>query len=339
MSLKLIQKPGRDAIARDASDTCDGFNNAAIARTAAMARIRDKASKARRAGDTDSEISSWEESLKLDLSERSKAEVLARLAELKSARMPDKFVSKTTGMEFVLVRPGTFRIGSPVTEAGRHPDEDGTEITLSKAYYIGKYEVTQSQWVAVMGNANNPSFQFNSGPVARQPVNKVKYEQAVEFANKLGRLDGVSCRLPTETEWEYACRADTKTPWAFPNFSKALACFAAKAPREVGSYKPNSWGIYDMHGNVAEWVADIYNDYPKQSTTDWLGTGGDPDMPDGVLRGGSFQSATAEETRSSARLKSGQFRSEEWIGVRVVIDGESIARTIRTAADGKPPNQ
>ena len=174
-------------------------------------------------------------------------------------------------------------MGSPKKEKGRDDDEAQHEVTLTKPFYIGKYEVTQEQWKAVM--ANNPSGYKG----LKLPVNNISWNDCQEFIKKLNAKTNGGYRLPTEAEWEYACRAGTKTAYSFgdkitpkdANYDDS----GIRKPIEVGSYKPNTFGLYDMHGNVCEWCEDWKADYPKGAVIDPKG----PAKGSGrVLRGGSF---------------------------------------------------
>jgi formylglycine-generating enzyme required for sulfatase activity len=178
----------------------------------------------------------------------------------------------------VWVAPGTFRRGSPAGEADRGKDEDPeTEVTLSQGFWVGKYEVRQREWAEVMGS--NPSH-FKGD--LELPVETVTWEEAMEYCRKLterergaGRLpERYEYRLPTEAQWEYACRAGTRSATGYgESLSSSQANFngehpyngGAKGPylgktAKVGSYAPNGWGLYDMHGNVWEWCLDWYGD-------------------------------------------------------------------------------
>ena len=197
------------------------------------------------------------------------------------------------------IEPGTFLMGSPEDELGRFDDETQHQVTLTKGYWLGKYEVTQAQYEAVTGE--NPSKFIG----ADRPVEKVSWNDAMEFCKKLteiekaaGRLpEGYEYTLPTEAQWEYACRAGTTTAL---NSGKNLSS-QNKCPEmdEVGWYKynsdetthpvgqklPNAWGLYDMHGNVWEWCLDWYGAYPTSSVTDPKGPSTGSDR---VVRGGSW---------------------------------------------------
>lgn len=192
-------------------------------------------------------------------------------------------LGKDVKLEMVLIPAGKFKMGSPANEKGRKVFETQHEVTLTKPYYMGKYEVTQEQWGAVMGN--NPSIR-TKGP--RLPVTDVSWKDCQEFIKKLNTKTNGGYRLPTEAEWEYACRAGTTTAYSFGNkiTPKDANYDDSKIdkPVEVGSYKPNAFGLYDMHGNVGEWCEDWHGGYPSTVT--------DPKGPaEGeyrVVRGGSF---------------------------------------------------
>ncbi len=220
-------------------------------------------------------------------------------------------------MELVRVAAGTFQMGSPGTEKGRVGNEIQHAVTISKPYFICKYPVTQAQYEALMGS--NPS-EFKS-PL--KPVEMVNWDECHEFCKKLALKTGKLLRLPTEAEWEYACRAGTTTPFHFgDNISAEQANYDAnftygdgakgvyrQQTTPVGSFPPNAWGIFDMHGNIWEWCQDWYGPYTAEAATD-------PKGPDSgkhrVMRGGSWnyrpalcRSATrywdAPQERSSRR--------------------------------------
>ncbi len=174
-------------------------------------------------------------------------------------------------LELVHIRAGSFMMGRAKDVSGY---EKQHHVTLTKDFWLGKYEVTQGQWLALMGS--NPSY-FKKGD--RYPVEQVNWEDAMDFCRKLtkqersaGRLTtGYEYTLPTEAQWEYACRAGTTTPFSFGltlNGDKANCEALLPLPpyggiylgctSEVGSYAPNAWGLYDMHGNVCEWCRDWY---------------------------------------------------------------------------------
>ncbi|MCY2972831.1 MAG: SUMF1/EgtB/PvdO family nonheme iron enzyme [Planctomycetota bacterium] len=195
-------------------------------------------------------------------------------------------------LEMVLVPAGKFKVGSPASEKGRYSTETQHEVTLTKPFYMGKYEVTQEQYEAVMGN--NPS--KNKG--AKLPVTDVSWNDCREFIKKLNASTKGGFRLPYEAEWEFACRAGTTTAYSFgDNLTKSDANIDSLSISAVGSYKPNAFGLYDMHGNVWEWCEDWNENYSGGVLTDPKGprTG-----ISRVLRGGSFVNYVSD-ARSSNR--------------------------------------
>ncbi|MCC6697178.1 MAG: formylglycine-generating enzyme family protein [Candidatus Hydrogenedentes bacterium] len=197
------------------------------------------------------------------------------------------------GMTFVWIPPGTFMMGSPAGEEGRNEDEQQHQVTLTQGFWLGKYEVNQAQWQGVMGK--NPS-NFKGSTL---PVETVGWNDCHVFIRKLNQKGGGTFRLPTEAEWEYACRAGTTTPfhlgntisvdqanydgnYTYGNGSKGV--YREKTV-EVGSFAANAWGLHDMHGNVWEWCQDWYEDYPRGAVTDPTGPASGQYR---VLRGGSW---------------------------------------------------
>ena len=167
-------------------------------------------------------------------------------------------------LEMVLIPAGKFMMGSPESEKGRYNDETQHEVTLTKPYYMGSYAVTQEQWEAVMGN--NPSIKTKG---AKLPVTNVSWQDCQEFIKKLNAKTDGGYRLPTEAEWEYACRAGTTTEYFYgDSITKSDANYSKREPMAVGSYKPNAFGLYDMHGNVCEWCEGWYGDYPEGAVMD-----------------------------------------------------------------------
>jgi formylglycine-generating enzyme required for sulfatase activity len=192
-------------------------------------------------------------------------------------------LSKDVKLEMVLIPAGKFKMGSPESEKGHSKAETQHEVTLTKPFYMGKYEVTQEQWESVMGK--NPS----DTKGGKLPVTQVSWEDCQEFIKKLNAKTKGGYRFPTEAEWEYACRAGTTTAYSFGDeiTPKDANYFDSKIdkPVAVGSYKGNAFGLYDMHGNVWEWCEDWYGDYPAGAVTDPKGPAKGEDR---VLRGGSF---------------------------------------------------
>ena len=210
------------------------------------------------------------------------------------------------GIEMVWIPPGTFSMGSPTSESGHRDDETQHEVTLTQGFWMGKYQVTQSQWEAVMGS--NPS-QLKGGD---HPVEQVSWDDCQTFLENLSARGDGTFRLPTEAEWEYACRAGTSEAYSFGNDPGQLGSYGwyldnsvrvthpggllntvrkiwdsteGRGTQPVGQLSPNAWGLHDMHGNVWEWCADWYGAYPSGPVTDSKGPATGEFR---VLRGGSW---------------------------------------------------
>ena len=247
--------------------------------------------------------------------DRQRADLTAQRDTL-TRELVKNFVAARTGqewednglqMKFCWCPPGTFTMGSPASEAGYDSDEDQVSVTISNGLWMGKYEVLQGEYRTVMGNT--PSH-FSSSD--RRPVETVSYTEATEFCRKFteqerraGRLPADwEYRLPTEAEWEYACRAGTTTRFCCGDSESELENYAwfssnsGSATHPVGEKQPNAWGLHDMHGNVWEWCQDWYQDK--------LPGGGDPVGPQSasvrVTRGGSWYVA-AGSCRSAYRRR------------------------------------
>ena len=204
------------------------------------------------------------------------------------------------GMEFVLIPAGEFMMGS---KNGDDDEKPVHRVRISKAFYLGKYEVTQAQWQAVMGD--NPS-RFKGDTL---PVEQVSWEDVQEFIRRLNTKEGGSkYRLPTEAEWEYAARAGTTTAYSFGDNPRQLGEYAwfsensGNTTHPIGQKKSNKWGLYDMHGNVWEWVQDWYsNDAYKSSPSTAVDPKGPPAGSYRVYRGGGWING-AVVCRSALRL-------------------------------------
>jgi formylglycine-generating enzyme required for sulfatase activity len=222
-----------------------------------------------------------------------------------SAFSAEKTVINSLGMEFVLIPAGTFVMGSPIDEPHRHRDEVQHEVTITKPFYMQTTEVTLKQWRDLMGAKFFGLWRWRWRGEGDMPKVKVSWFDAVDFIEELNeRKEGIY-RLPTEAEWEYATRAGSTTAYTW---GKDIECSKAMysnnslkegncvehviakgltedQPAPVRRYPPNAWGLYDMHGNVWEWVQDWYGEYPTTAVVD-------PKGPDSgtirVRRGGSW---------------------------------------------------
>ena len=196
---------------------------------------------------------------------------------------------------FRWIQPGTFRMGSPEDEADRSGDETLHEVTLTCGYWLADTACTQALWQALMGD--NPSY-FKDDPA--NPVERVSWDDIQIFLDRLNdRVPGLAAGLPSEAQWENACRAGTTTPFSFGekitpeqvNYDGNIPYADDKKGRyrkrtvPVKSLPPNPWGLYEMHGNMLEWCADWYGDYPPGPQTD---PSGPPAGVYRVLRGGSW---------------------------------------------------
>ncbi|MDP8246317.1 MAG: formylglycine-generating enzyme family protein [Candidatus Hinthialibacter antarcticus] len=215
---------------------------------------------------------------------------------------------------------GSFLMGSDSSEPG-HEDNEAPqhEVVISEDFYMGKFEITQAQWVAIMGS--NPSHEEMIGD--NLPVNKVSLDECQEFLKRLnGMLNDWRYRLPTEAEWEYACRAGSKTTTSFsknptPEQIDKHAWYRENSDyviHPVGFKTPNAWGLHDMYGNVWEWCWDWYGPYSPIKRTDPRGPSEGEEI---VIRGGSWM-AKPEFIRSADRGKMDDSRGYHTGGFRIV---------------------
>src|ERR1700722_15988690 len=188
-----------------------------------------------------------------------------------------KDLTNSIGMKFVLIPAGKFKMGSPAEEKDRDADEQQHEVAITRPFYLSIYTVKQAEYQQILGH--NPSwYNASRGGGPDHPVDEITWDAAVSFCTKLSNLTderkaGRTYRLPTEAEWEYACRAGTTTAY---NVGEGLSSRQANfngnfpggkaekgphfgKPAKVGSYAPNAWGLYDMHGNVWQWCSDWYD--------------------------------------------------------------------------------
>lgn len=249
------------------------------------------------------------------------------------------------GMEFVKIRAGSFVMGSPASEPGRKWDEKQHRVTITRGFYIAATEVTQDQWSRIM--KSNPSVSQECGGSC--PVETVSWYDCLEFVEKLNSHEKTNkYRLPTEAEWEYSCRAGTKTAFANGDITKSqceldpvldkIGWYCGNtgtrkpvvyglSPKPVAQKKPNAWGLYDMHGNVQEWCFDackprgwlrtgvVTDTYRKKKIVNPVSRKG----PNRIIRGGSWNTST-KYARSANRGSYKPTVKRNFLGFRVVKD-------------------
>jgi eukaryotic-like serine/threonine-protein kinase len=200
-------------------------------------------------------------------------------------------LGKGLGVDLIQIPGGTFLMGSPPTESERYDSEGPQHSVTLPDFFLSQSPITQAQWQAVMGN--NPS----TWQQDNLPVENVSWHDAVEFCQRLGQKTGRRYRLPSEAEWEYACRAKSSTPFYFGekitpklgNYHEVLTGIYPHQTTPVGSFPANGFGLVDMHGNLWEWCQDLWHDHYQGAPTDgraWE-VGGNPGFR--MLRGGSWQ--------------------------------------------------
>jgi len=238
---------------------------------------------------------------------------------------PGFYIEPMTRMVLMVIEPGSFVMGSPTSEPGRNEDEVQHRVTLTRRIYIGRYEVTQTEWQVVMGA--NPS-RFSG--CASCPVEQVNFFEVDDFLTRLtARSTAIRYRLPTEAEWEYACRAGTTTTYSVgdhltihdanisaPPEAQQTPGVGAYRTRPVGSFPPNAWGLRDMHGNVWEWTNDFYGPYDLQATVNPRGATVGPLR---VIRGGSWYFG-ADSARCGLRYTHAPQDRGFSLGFRVVAE-------------------
>jgi sulfatase modifying factor 1 len=299
--------------------------------------------------------------LRLAAKNSDELEIRARAKGLIGQIMETACQSRSTGLKLAMLNAGEFTMGSTLKEPDRRNDEQQHRVKIAQPFLIGVCEVTQDEYRKVMNR--QPSWFSPTGegkeklkgqPTSRFPVDSVTWYDAIEFCNRLSEQDGmpayyqlteiqregdaivkarvevgggIGYRLPTEAEWEYACRAGTSTPYHFGsgrgggNFQHMASTSYGSSSRKlgrtttVGSYKPNAWGLYDMHGNVAEWCWDWYEKgyYSKSPESDPRG----PEHGDHrVLRGGSWL-VKQSSCRSATRFWHAPNEVKYYVGFRV----------------------
>jgi formylglycine-generating enzyme required for sulfatase activity len=225
-------------------------------------------------------------------------------------------LDKNLALELQWIPPGEFLMGSPETEDGHESSESPEhKVRLTHGFWMGKYPVIQQQWQAIMNS--NPSKFVDP----HQPVEMVSWNDAQEFISRLNKLGRGSFRLPTEAEWEYACRGETTTRFCSGDDEHGLtqvAWFAANSnghPHPAGTKEPNAFGLYDMHGNVFEWVSDWDGPY---SPDDSIDPAGPPTGSKRVLRGGCCLCNTLN-CRTANRYSKAPDGKNINIGFRVIM--------------------
>jgi formylglycine-generating enzyme required for sulfatase activity len=227
-------------------------------------------------------------------------------------------------LRLVLIPAGHFIMGAPYSEQSQSPvmaDESRHRVTITRPYYLGKYELTQAQWQAVMGE--NPSADQDPD----KPVEHVGWNDAQAFCRRASQKLGLTVRLPTEAEWEYACRAGTEKAFGESNDVEALNTSgwhggnSGGKLHRVGEKPPNRWGLHDMHGNVWEWCQDRLGPYPDGPVTDPRGPAdGDARLfEDFILRGGCLRNAPSLCRAASRDFDEPDDRSG-FVGFRVAVD-------------------
>jgi formylglycine-generating enzyme required for sulfatase activity len=243
---------------------------------------------------------------------------------------PQPVESFTNSIEqtFVYIKPGSFMMGSPVDELKRSEDELQHRVTITKGHYMQTTEVTQQQWQTIM--ENNPAFFKECG--ASCPVESVSWDDVQKFLETLNQWPGEHrYRLPTEAEWEYAARAGTTGPFA-GNSLDSMGWYKGNSgdtTHPVGLKAPNAWGLYDMHGNVSEWVQDWYGEYPAGSVIDPKG------RHNGfyrIARGGGWDMPFFG-CRSAQRIISGQGNVDSTRGFRLVAEYDPAKKQLENSSE------
>ena len=244
-------------------------------------------------------------------------------------------LTNSIGMKLVPIPAGTFLMGSPEDYEWHEDDELQHEVTLTKDFYLGMTQVTQAQYKEVMGK--NPSY-FQGDKVAGQdssefPMETVSWDHVIEFCRRLSEFPnekraGRVYRLPTEAEWEYACRAGTDTAYSFGDGEDTEEVSehawhngnSEDRSHPVALKRPNAWGLYDMHGNVYEWCNDWQGDYPESAVTDPVGAA------EGwcrIARGGCWD---RQSCPSASRNATEQSDSNNYFGFRVALSSSGIPK-------------
>lgn len=239
-------------------------------------------------------------------------------------------VRQQESLHLIWVEPGTFWMGNNEADIAFDPwggDQPKFEVTISQGYWLAQYPVTQSVWNCIMGT--NPSHFHSDG--ARRPVESVSWHDAVDFTRRLSSLFihglpvGYLFSLPTEAQWEYACRAGTDSWHYLGNATDAVDQIAwhrdnsGSVPHDVGLKTPNAWGFYDMLGNVGEWCLDCLTGYPSEPAIDWRCIQGGVEN-ERIVRGGAYRgNVRGGDLRCGGRTSASADSIRPWIGLRLCI--------------------
>lgn len=252
-----------------------------------------------------------------------------------SSAQADIGITNSIGMKLMPIAKGKFQMGSLFREEGYRLAEQRHEVTLTRDYYLGAFEVTQAQYAKLMGN--NPSYfqgdQVEGVDSTNHPVDRVSWEDAVEFCKKLSELPeekaaGRVYRLPTEAEWEYACRSGSKAPFGFGGLELvddygwfSSNCKGKSYP--VGKKEPNAWGLYDMHGNVMEWCSDWAGDYPEDAVSDPTGP---EDGDSRMIRGGAWLTPASKGKSGDRGFHFPPDTRSDYVGFRVALSSQENSK-------------
>ncbi|HVN78301.1 MAG TPA: formylglycine-generating enzyme family protein [Terriglobia bacterium] len=238
------------------------------------------------------------------------AQTVGRPGEQKAVAV----IENSVGLKLVLIPAGSFIMGSEPDEKGRQEEEIQHAVNITRPFRIGITEVTQKQWDTVM-QVNRSQHRGDAFP-----VEKVSWSSAVEFCKRLSAREGKTYRLPTEAEWEYACRAGDKGAFGGAAQMNDVGWDEGNSDGEthvVASKRPNAWGLFDLHGNVAEWCADYYSpEYPDHGDVDPTGPA---EGKARVVRGGSY-AYFAASCRCAARSSLPEAYQVSYTGFRVVME-------------------
>ena len=225
--------------------------------------------------------------------------------------------SEAKEVEFVLIPAGTFIMGSPSDEPKRNIGEIRHQVTISKPFYMQTTPVTQAQWQHVMG-VNFSHFRGNPN----LPVEQVSWNNVQEFIQKLNKMEKTDkYKLPTEAQWEYAARAGTPTMFYTGNSADDLSRAgwygknSDNRTHPVGQKVPNAWRLYDIHGNISEWVQDLFGEYSAGSVIDPEGSSSGPYR---VCRGGSWNSSATQCRLANRHCNSPNYEDNKYVGFRLI---------------------